>query len=75
MGQLGFPDMATIIPESKSGNFGIWHMTLTQDRVDRDRRMAIIKGRDWTHMGLVPGIYCVLYHKDGFGDEVVMSDT
>lgn len=72
--RYGFYDMAKIIPEGKSGNWGIRHRVITEEECRYEKEMAIYR-RDWTCRGLQPGTYCTLYWGNGNRSEIMMSDT
>lgn len=68
--QLGFPSLAEILPEGKSGTWKIGHYSMDEDFVKHEQLMAALRG-SWTMMYLVPGTYAVLYNNGS----VIMSDT
>ncbi len=70
----GFPEMYKIIPEGKSGKWSIQHQIATEEKAEHKRRMGAIRG-SWTWRGFEAGTYCVLTNANGFGGEIVMSDT
>ncbi len=70
----GFPEMAKIIPEAKSGKWAIQHQVATAEKAREKQMMGIYK-RDWTWRGFEAGTYCVLTNGNGYGGEIMMSDT